>query len=333
LKRIPPHLQWTASTLLSPEQIFRLNGGAIALVPEGTLDKVLGNFPTNVRKVLQTEARIRAMLTRQDLDYEALERIAILAGVPPILPGDRRVPKTRWSVHPEGYLTRYLPKAASRTVVQVWVPRQVRLNLDQSGRIESLHDNSGNQLNFEYEDGIHSVPSVSDPDLNVIRLESVRWSRFDRANRVTESATFAKDSGWTFNRQQIGGTNKNARKMKTSAGKWESLYQAARTREAKVKDFLTRTSRTSVRASSPLRPLLNTVHLRETLRSALGHGDPAVQTGFELLSHSLAAGIGHHLLESVQVSPTRTVEFDPASQVAVPANTGRQRLGLSARLY
>ena len=333
LKKTPPHLQWVAAQLLSSEQVFRLNGGALALVPENTLDKALGRFPGTMRKVLQTEARMRAMLTGSDLDYDALERVAVLTGAPPILAGKRKVPRTRWSLHPGGYLVRYIPKAASRTLVQVWVPRQVRVRLDHLGQIESLQDNFGNQLIFEYRDTASSLPTPSSSDLRGAELQRVRWSRFNQGNRTTVTCTLHENSGWTWYRKPTRSASHGSVRTQALSGTWEMRYQDAKEREREVEEFLARTSRDSLRSPSSLQDVLNTVHLRETLGAQLRGGDPAVYIGFELLSQSLAAAIGHHLVKSTQFSPIHSLEFDPAGQVAVPANTGRQRLGLSARLY
>ena len=51
-----------------------------------------------------------------------MEAVAVLAGVAGIGPGSREVPMGRWSLHPDGYYVRYLPRGYSYTVVEVWVP-------------------------------------------------------------------------------------------------------------------------------------------------------------------------------------------------------------------
>lgn len=172
LKKTSPHLQWIAAQLLSPEQVIRLNGGALALVPEKTMERALGKFPQTALRVLDTEARMRAILTGSELNYKELERIAILLGVPPVFPGDKKVPNTRWSFHPDGFLVRYVPKAASRTMVQVWVPQIAELGLDEHGRISSVSDHNSNRMIFEYKEGVSSIPNS---DLRATKLQSIRW--------------------------------------------------------------------------------------------------------------------------------------------------------------
>jgi hypothetical protein len=321
LKKTPPHLQWIAAQLLSPEQVFRLNGGALALVPEKTLEKALGKFPQTARKVLDTEARMRAMLTRSDLNYRELERIAILVGVPPVFPGDKKVPNTRWSFHPDGFLVRYVPKAASRTMVQVWVPQIAELGLDERGRIRSVSDHNGNRMIFEYKDTVSSIPNS---DLRGTKLQSIRWS--DRGTGTTTGYPLKGNSGRTWYRDSLSSPGKN----QYSRDSWEARYQAAIDRETELEDFLARTPADRALPVLSSRSIMNIVHLREALRSELRGDDPVVQGGFELLSHALAASI---VQRWVGPDPIHSVEFDPAAQVAVPANTGRQRLGLSARLY
>jgi hypothetical protein len=46
----------------------------------------------------------------------------VLAGMAGVGEGSRDVPAGRWSLHPDGYYVRYLPRGYSYTVTQVWVP-------------------------------------------------------------------------------------------------------------------------------------------------------------------------------------------------------------------
>ena len=69
------------------------------------------------------EADLRRMLTTPGASFADMERVAVLAGMAPLGPGSQDVPSGRWSLHPDGYYVRYLPKSYSNTVVEIWVPQ------------------------------------------------------------------------------------------------------------------------------------------------------------------------------------------------------------------
>lgn len=115
-------LQATASRLLSAEEIALLNRNALDIVPGEALDRVLEELPPLVRQVLRAEAEIRQALTTPGTSFEQVERLAVLAGVPALGEGSLEIPSGRWSLHPDGYYVRYLPRGYSHTLTQVWVP-------------------------------------------------------------------------------------------------------------------------------------------------------------------------------------------------------------------
>ena len=69
---------------------------------EELLDKAFADLPSQVRQVLEAEARLQRKLKDVTATYEELERIAVLFGDPPPQEGDREVPRGRWSFHPNG---------------------------------------------------------------------------------------------------------------------------------------------------------------------------------------------------------------------------------------
>jgi hypothetical protein len=112
-----------ATQLLTPQQIIKLNGGALGLIPDGLMQKGMDGLPAGVRTVIEAENKLREMLTNTNSTFEEMERVAVLAGVAPVGEGSRDVPDGRWSLHPDGYYVRYLPRGYSHTVTQVWVPK------------------------------------------------------------------------------------------------------------------------------------------------------------------------------------------------------------------
>ena len=120
---LQPALKATAARLLTPRQLANLNRSALDLVPGPALDAAMNRMPPLVRQVVEAEAQLRQMLVNPTASFADMERVAVLAGAVGLGPGSREVPSGRWSLHPDGYYVRYLPKGYSYTVMQVWVPQ------------------------------------------------------------------------------------------------------------------------------------------------------------------------------------------------------------------
>ena len=116
-------LKAVASQLLTPRQLASLNRSALDVLSNSQLQGALGGVPGPVRQVMQAEAQLRQMLTSPGASFAEMERVAVLSGAAPLGEGSRDVPSGRWSLHPDGYYVRYLPRGYSYTVVQIWVPQ------------------------------------------------------------------------------------------------------------------------------------------------------------------------------------------------------------------
>jgi hypothetical protein len=115
-------LKAVAARLLRPQQIAKLNRNAVDFLPASLVEKAKESVPPVVQQVIEAENNLRRMLTDPTASFAEMERVAVLAGAVGMGPGSRDVPSGRWSLHPDGYYVRYLPKGYSYTVVQVWVP-------------------------------------------------------------------------------------------------------------------------------------------------------------------------------------------------------------------
>lgn len=116
-------LKATASRLLTPRQLAALNRTALDLIPGPALDQAVGRMPPLLRQVFEAEAELRRLMTTPGSSFEAMEAVAVLAGMAPMGAGSRAVPAGRWSLHPDGYYVRYLPQGYSHTLTQLWVPQ------------------------------------------------------------------------------------------------------------------------------------------------------------------------------------------------------------------
>ncbi len=196
IKDMPVSMKVAAAKLLTPNEIYTINGGALGLIPESLKQQALEGLPSAVRQVIEAEARIRDLLTSGIDTYEALERVAVRTGIAPRQEGDREVPGGRWSYHPEGYFVRYQPQGYSRTYMQISVPDFCWVKWDKKGRIVSVADRQGNTLETTYEDGI--IPLTLRVSVAPIgyAFRSIRFSQ-----KKSKSSTSNKKwtgRGWTF---------------------------------------------------------------------------------------------------------------------------------------
>jgi hypothetical protein len=60
---MPRSYQLTAAKLLTPQEILRLNGGALGLVPQSLKDKAFEKLPPAARRALEAEAELRSKLS------------------------------------------------------------------------------------------------------------------------------------------------------------------------------------------------------------------------------------------------------------------------------
>ncbi len=99
----------TAMQLLTPKQLFELNGGVMGAVR--TASRVIPNAAQNdFIKVL--DAGIRS--------YEAVENLAVLRE--PSVIHRPELKRDQWYKHEDGYYLRYLPDSYKQTKIQIYVP-------------------------------------------------------------------------------------------------------------------------------------------------------------------------------------------------------------------
>ncbi len=169
-------LREAAQALLTPQQIRRLNGGALGMIPDELFDQAFVDIPLEVRMVLEAEARLRDRLRQEVYDFDALEEVAVLAGDPPAETGGPEIPEGRWSWEPDGYYVRFDPQGYSETIVQLYAPESFAAETDETGRITALTDRAGQRLELAYAPG---APVVAEGDAAVAAhaLTSLRLLR------------------------------------------------------------------------------------------------------------------------------------------------------------
>ncbi|HUX78128.1 MAG TPA: hypothetical protein VMW10_00035, partial [Alphaproteobacteria bacterium] len=200
IKKMSPEKRYTAVKLLTPKEIYRINGGALGLIPRKFLNKAFENLPSSVRRVMEAEARLRTMLTKTQASYEELERIAVLHGEPPHEEGDREVPLGRWSFHPDGYFIRYFPRGYRRMLIELYYPEPVQIKRDKLGRIIFIADQKGNRLETVYNDTVEPLTISGEPSLRGYVFHSLFFERvnFEQGNPEKKEKKEWKNKGWTL---------------------------------------------------------------------------------------------------------------------------------------
>lgn len=186
-------MQMTAARLLTAQEIFELNGGALGLVPESERAKAFDKVPEQVRSVLEAEAQLREMLTQGQEDYEELEAVAVRTGVAPPGKDSRNVPYGRWSFYPEGFFVRYLPRGYKTTRIELYVPEPFDIERDELDRITLIANRNGNRIEIAYDETITPITAQGD---NRVRGYAFRSVRFVQRRIVLPEIAFDLEGAW-----------------------------------------------------------------------------------------------------------------------------------------
>jgi len=109
--KLPASVKYTARELLTPKQVFALQGGMM-----GMMKTIAAAFPDNGSAF----GDMRRLFELGHSSYEAYESIAVLSQ--PSVKYPSSVTREQWHPQKEGFYIRYLPSGYQRTRVQVFVP-------------------------------------------------------------------------------------------------------------------------------------------------------------------------------------------------------------------
>ncbi|MFC1845109.1 hypothetical protein ACFLZ5_10020 [Thermodesulfobacteriota bacterium] len=197
ISKMPENIRWAATKLLTSKEINKLNGGALGMIPEELLHKAFSHLPPEVRQVLEAEARIRNLLSRAQVSYDEIERIAVPFGDSPVDEEGRNIPRGRWSYHPDDYFVRYYPSGYRKTKIQIAVPKAIQIDRDETGRIILVADSDGNAIVLEYNDNVEPLIVPGLPDLVGYAFQMIRFIRPDPETGKISTAEW-HNTGWTF---------------------------------------------------------------------------------------------------------------------------------------
>lgn len=191
-------LQHAASLLLTSDEMYDLNGGALGLIPDEMWDEVFDRVDVSpsVRRYIEAEGRLRSSLTAGGYTYDELERIAVLPGSPPASERTRIVPAGRWSYHPRGFFVRYEPHGYPRTHVQVSIPNVLTVERDDVGRIVAVADKNGKRVEAVYDDSVEPLRFSGDTDAAGYAFDTIRFVTCDEGG--DDPVEWQASHGWAL---------------------------------------------------------------------------------------------------------------------------------------
>ena len=116
--KLSPDVQYTATKLLSPKQIFELQGGVVGVVKKLAAVVPSTGGQNDIRQLFDLSVR----------SYEAYERIAVIDT--PSKLRQSGMTQDHWYKHEEGYFVRYIANSYKETRIQVYVPAGVSNSYD-----------------------------------------------------------------------------------------------------------------------------------------------------------------------------------------------------------
>ncbi|WP_140909573.1 hypothetical protein [Cognatiluteimonas lumbrici] len=288
--------------LLTEQDIRRLGTDPVRREVAGKLRAGLGRLiPGRAKEVLAEASEWQRRLTSPDLPFEELERAGVLNGDVPWGKGSRKdVGPGNWAYVGNGFYLRTFPKGYTRTTLEIFRTGTADITRDALGRITRF-DSDGYIIDTRYAAG--DTPSTVD-GRPAWRFTEVTFRHPDGRTR-----TF-RDRGHVFASLPGGGP---------------LVPQMAM-----LQVFL---------GGPPKGDLGDLEHYREGLESATDPGDfkgrgewllehfNRVKAAWQAAADALRGNTGEPPPDAAKRP------FDPSRHVAAPANTARQRLGLSPVPY
>ncbi len=358
-------LQVAARRLLTRDQINRLNGGALGMVPNELFEQAFFDVPAPLRMVMEAEARLRSSLTSGIFNYGELSRIAVLSGDPPDDGEGPMIPRGRWSFDPEGFFVRYFPNGYHHTTIQLLRPGSFNIVTDQLGRIVSIANSFGSRIDIEYDEAVDPLAFDRDDRTKGYALKLVRLTRVAPGSPAEQLVAQLPDVGWTA----VGLPTDRGRP--TNAGnRYAGADERYRWAQAHHKEIIEVAGhfRGAADREGVISGLVSLGHLSQALVAAVGDDAadvPWIAQQLAMVKQAWGAQLSGLLApETAPRVAWRTIEshdgqrlaslglkwvpiahwqaaagaggyggYRPSSGAAMPGQRGRQRLGLSSRPY
>lgn len=340
-----------AETLLTKEEIDKLNGSGLDFLENRIMNQLLSKFDAALRPIYEAENKMRGLLYKANQPFEELERIAVLV---PREDLPTTIPKGRWNLNPNGYAVRFFPKGYSQTIMQVAVPHKFRVTRDSIGRIIKLEGPPGYISEVEYDDEEPGIPCPEDNQLIAYKFKRIVLTAPNPNDASQPRTAEFKNTGWTFVMKKPGmektlyqnhvynllamNNSRDFVSSITSQGgwfqRWRERYQTYRDlREPYDQINSYRTSYDRFGRYSEGRWSSEEFFDRGHYVQGLEYGtlgSPSDRVDW-IVDHHMSQN--EALLEAITVLDTLPTESDAADYVIVPGNRGSQRLLGSGRSF
>jgi hypothetical protein len=333
IRDLSNEIKLAAAKLLTPGEILKVNGGALGLIAERVMDRILDRLPPIVRQIIEAQARLRELLTQAEASYEELESVAVLTGEPPFEEGDREIPLGRWSLHPHGYFIRYFPRGYDSMLIELNMPKALKVEKDPKGRIVLIADGEGNRLEAEYEDSLEPLSLEGQPDLKGYAFKTLRFERPDGQNFGKKLKMQIDRTGWTFVGLADGEVKSLTASpifsdMKTRTARAVNHTQALKQLIAGLGKLNGAKDGTSV-STGQIADILGFFHISLALENVLGQDRPDAEE-WAAATLGLARRGWMSAVSRTLCPPQGQIVFDPTDD-PVPGQAASQRGGDSGR--
>ncbi|VAW62194.1 hypothetical protein MNBD_GAMMA09-297 [hydrothermal vent metagenome] len=340
--------QLKVSPVLSAEEIVALS------VDYDAISQLL---PDSIKDALEFYTTFRSSVTDVQTSYKELEQMAVLAGVAPRGPGSIDVAPGPWAYAGNGFYMRALPQGYTKTTLEIMRPAQYTLERDGRGRIV-VFQSGPYRIETSYDDspGANVVSAPGKPDIQIWRFRQIRFSGPGRTDEL-----IIKNKGWVLAPQQPFAMRRGLPRIQYGSTQVASLtnglvlaqndtttldlWNEANERMEKLEKF-----KDLLEVINNHRKESNTVgqvsRKKEHEALIVKHYEEGLDSAFDLKKRSewlakhmralndamihIICSLSGDCLSDTEQQPELD-EFDPTGNVATPANTSQQRLGLSRR--
>jgi hypothetical protein len=343
----PLAFQARVSPLLSPSDL-----ASLAISVDNIVFSLL---PGPLRELAGFYEGFRSKLTDARSTFEQIERVAVLTGDVPLGPDSRELKSDTWTLLPGGLYAKASSFSYSKTELEVIVPQPYRLQRDQLGRVIFLDIGDGFSVETSYQDVAGVLEGPNGQRLPTWKFAKVtaRGPMAGQEHTIlsrgfvvqSEAMTFGKPiqflpsllkAATTLTRQP--GSSRFSRRQQTVSD-WLGFV----TYTKEWWDEISERKEFHERATKPIdeqtiHDLTDLTHYHEGVQSALSGGGLNWLIDHQMrennaLRYASCVIAGECPPPGATSQPEPQRRFMPSDYGAMPGNTSRQRLGLSANRY
>ncbi|MEI6512298.1 MAG: hypothetical protein WCO51_03380 [bacterium] len=336
LSEASPEIRSTANQLLTADELKDLNKNALGVMADDKMSLLLDRVTPGLRPIFEAENRLRGMMSDATAPYERLANVAVLPGDPPNNEGGHNVPSGRWSYHPDGYFIHFFPNSYPETHYDVIIPGRFNIERDNKDRIALISDLEGNRIELTYDDRIE--PGSDGGQVRAFAFKSIRF--------VPSKAEGGLDRTWEGMGWTLVGVPQDHGRLNGQSARFDNViarYGSIKALKDEFNDELTKAAKASGNKDPKIKQglvdLMDLSHVFTGLAAVIGSAQNEaawVPVHLERVLNAwqytfMMIARGDTIPNKLKTPPVGVFEFDPSVNVAVPANTGRQRLAQSAR--